>query len=77
MSFAVVPEGERFRVSRHGALLSARFHRREQAEAYVATQEKTVRDEHNARNGHLQAGAAPNVYDPALNLLNYPAKENQ
>jgi len=68
--FTVVPDGARFRVARNGELLPARFHRREQAEAYVAAQEQAVRDEYVARKGHLQAGKAPDVYGE--NLLSYP-----
>jgi hypothetical protein len=70
--FEIVERDGRFRVLRNGELQNARFHRREQAEAYVATQEQAVRDEYRARKGHLLAGKQLNFYDPELNLLSYP-----
>jgi len=72
MSYSIVPEGQRFRVSLNGVLLPARFHRPEQAEDYIRQQTEKVERSYTSRKGHLHPELQPNIY--AENLLSYPVQ---
>jgi len=68
--FEIVGTEPPFRVSDNGTFAKARFHRREQAEAWIAERERKAVSAYENRKGHLHAGDTPSVYDE--NLLSYP-----